>query len=214
MSVTELFERKFLFGLGRHLWNIVGVSGFIALLTGIILFVNSNLYETAKSKENYIGRRKLITTEKIEEATKELLPYEDWVKAEEEKGTEKLLSLKEWSQKKGIDVPDTKTEQGKALKKEYLEYQEAFIDGPASSLYDQYSEYKKPFMEEERSLYAKKDKQNAKYQDYLEDVRERNNVKRSQGLASPFVMSYGLAVIASASISSSLLSIERNTRKD
>ena len=120
MSVTELFERKFLFGLGRHLWNIVGVSGFIALLTGIILFVNSNLYETAKSKENYIGRRKLITTEKIEEATKELLPYEDWVKAEEEKGTEKLLSLKEWSQKKGIDVPDTKTEQGKALKKNIL----------------------------------------------------------------------------------------------
>ena len=73
-------------------------------------------------------------------------------------------------------------------------------------------------MEKERSLYAKKDKQNVKYQDYLEDVRERNNVKRNQGLASPFIMSYGLAVIASASasasISSSLLSIARNTRKD
>ena len=85
MSLTESFERKYLFGLGRHLWNVLGVSGFITLLTGFILLINSNLYETSKSKEDYIGKRKLVTLEKIENATKGLTPFEEWRKAEADK---------------------------------------------------------------------------------------------------------------------------------
>jgi len=213
MSITELFERKFLFGLGRHLWNVVGVSGFISLLTGIILFVNSSFYESAKSKENFFGKRKLITAEKIENATKELLPYEDWIEIKDSKNSVKLLSLQEWSKEKGIAVPDVSTKKGKELKQEYLNYQDEFIDGPATNLWDKYFEYKEPFLLKEKALLNEKVEQEDKYDNYLDQVRYRNEVKKGQAVASPFVMGYGLAVIASASISSAVLSIERNSRE-
>ena len=48
MGITKSFERKFLLGWGRHLWNIVGVSGFIAVLTGGVLFINSAILKTPK----------------------------------------------------------------------------------------------------------------------------------------------------------------------
>ena len=54
MSLAESFERKFLFGLGRHLWNIVGISGFIAVLTGVILLANSTTIQTVKTKQDFI----------------------------------------------------------------------------------------------------------------------------------------------------------------
>ena len=60
MSLAESFERKFLFGLGRHLWNIVGVSGFIAVLTGVILLANSTTLQTAKTKQDFIKSEKVI----------------------------------------------------------------------------------------------------------------------------------------------------------
>ena len=46
MKIANIFEKKFLFGVGRHFWNIVGVSGFIALLTGIILFAEGSIPES------------------------------------------------------------------------------------------------------------------------------------------------------------------------
>ena len=57
MKITKLFEQKFLLGWGRHLWNVVGVSGFVAVLTGIILFGNSLTTQTPKSKMKFIGKR-------------------------------------------------------------------------------------------------------------------------------------------------------------
>ena len=55
--------------------------------------------------------------------------------------------------------------------------------------------------------------QNEEYDNYKKKVIERNNVKYGQRIVSPFVIGYGLAVVASSSLSSALLSIERNTRK-
>ena len=86
MKLANIFEKKFLFGVGRHFWNIVGVSGFIALLTGIILFVEGSILESAKSKERFIGKKKLITAEKISDVTAEMLTYEEW---KDQKGKEK-----------------------------------------------------------------------------------------------------------------------------
>ena len=40
-SLSNIFEKKLIFGIGRHLWNFVSVSGYVTLLTGIILFINS-----------------------------------------------------------------------------------------------------------------------------------------------------------------------------
>ena len=86
MKIANIFEEKFLFRVGRHFWNIIGVSGFIALLTGIILFVEGNTLENAKSKKRFIGKDKIITSEKISNVTAEMLSYEEW---EEQKGKEK-----------------------------------------------------------------------------------------------------------------------------
>ena len=95
MKLANIFERKFLFGVGRHFWNIVGVSGFIALLTGIILFVEGSILENAKSKERFIGKDKLITSEKISNVTAEMLSYEEW-KDQKGKDKQQLLSFDEW----------------------------------------------------------------------------------------------------------------------
>ena len=58
-------------------------------------------------------------------------------------------------------------------------------------------------------LDAQQAKDNAQY---LDDVSDRNSLKRGRAIVSPFVMGYGLAVIASASLSSAVLAIERNSR--
>ena len=245
MKIANIFEKKFLFGVGRHFWNIVGVSGFIALLTGIILFVEGNTLENAKSKERFIGKNKLITSEKISNVTAEMLSYEEW---KDQKGKEKkqllsfdewikenedvqtLFSFEEWITNKEISVPDKSTREYKSLKNEYLKYQEKFISGVGSNQYDNYQVYKEdflekasqeyegyefykePFIKEQKNLSFQKKQQQSKYAQYLDDVSDRNSLKRGRAIVSPFVMGYGLAVIASASLSSAVLAIERNSR--
>ena len=78
MSFINFFEKKLLFSFGRHLWNIAGVSGFIAFLTGVILFAEGNIMEQAKTKEIFIGKKQLITDKKLEDSTSDLLTYEQW----------------------------------------------------------------------------------------------------------------------------------------
>jgi len=247
MKLANIFERKFLFGVARHFWNIVGVSGFIALLTGIILFAEGSIPESAKSKERFIGKDKLITSEKISKITAEMLTYEEW---KDQKGKEKkqLLSFDEWIKKneetqtlfsfdewitnKEISIPEKSSREYKSLKDQYLKYQEKFISGVGSSQYDNYQVYKEdflekasqeyegyelykdPFIKEQKNLSFQKKQQQSKYDQYLDKVDGRNLLKRGRAIVSPFVMGYGLAVIASASLSSAVLSIERNSRKD
>ncbi len=245
MKLANIFEKKFLFGVGRHFWNIVGVSGFIALLTGIILFAEGSILENAKSKERFIGKNKLITSEKISNVTAEMLSYEEW---KDQKGKEKkqllsfdewikenedvqtLFSFEEWITNKEISVPDKSTREYKSLKNEYLKYQEKFISGVGSNQYDNYQVYKEdflekasqeyegyevykdPFIKEQKNLSLLKKQQQSKYDQYLDDVNIRNSLKRGRAIVSPLVMGYGLAVIASASLSSAVLAIERNSR--
>jgi len=40
-KLADTFERKILFDLGRHFWNVVGIAGVVSLLTGGILFASS-----------------------------------------------------------------------------------------------------------------------------------------------------------------------------
>ena len=245
MKIANIFEKKFLFSLGRHLWNIAGVSGFIALLTGIILFAEGSILENAKSKKRLIGKDKLITFEKISKVTAEMLTYDEW---KDQKGTEKkqllsfdewikknedaqtLLSFDEWITNKEISMPDRSTREYKSLKNQYLKYQEKFISGFGSNQYDNYQVYKEdflekasqeyegyevykdPFIKEQKNLSLLKKQQQSKYDQYLDDVNIRNSLKRGRAIVSPLVMGYGLAVIASASLSSAVFAIERNSR--
>ncbi len=56
MGLPKTFERKLFFVFGRHIWNIAGVSGFIALLAGLIVFGDSFNEEKIKSRRQYFGR--------------------------------------------------------------------------------------------------------------------------------------------------------------
>ena len=246
MKIANIFEKKFLFRVGRHFWNIVGVSGFIALLTGIILFVEGSIPESDKSKERFIGKDKLITSEKISKVTEEMLSYEEWKdqKGEDKKellsfdewikenedASETLLSFDEWVSDKKVSMPNKSSQEYKTLKDQYLKYQENFISGVGSNQYDKYQiykedflekasqeyegyeVYKEPFIKEQKSLSFQKKQQQSKYEKYLDEVDNKNVLKRSRAIVSPFVMGYGLAVIASASLSSAVLAIERNSR--
>ena len=151
MGITKSFERKFLLGWGRHLWNIVGVSGFVAVLTGGVLFINSTILKTPKTINEY--------TEKVRNQVKNL---------------EKELMVEV--------IPD-----------------ETIRAEKFAGLYDKKRQLRDLEFEYER---------------YLKKIERENDFKLGQRVISPFIAGYGLAVIASASVSTALLSIERNTRKD
>ena len=168
MGITKHFERKFLLGWGRHLWNIVGVSGFVAVLTGIILFGYSLTTQIPKSKSDFFGKDEFVSDEMIEKIDEMIITF----------------NSSEY-------IPGSS---GK------LSYQE--INKKTADLYSQRYE-----------LEQKIKTQNRDYGIYVEEVRSKNNIKLGQRVVSPFVTGYGLAVIASASVSTALLSIERNTRK-
>ena len=198
MKITKLFEQKFLLGWGRHLWNVVGVSGFIAVLTGIILFGNSLTTQTPKSKMKFIGKKEFVT----DEMTKETAPLSryQWESAEDK--VVPFLSIEEWSEVNSKPYPfssDKKKLINRDVWYEYVEY--------SNMKYDEYLKVATP-------LIRKRNEQDKRYRSYVTGIQSRNSIKRSHGYVSPFVVGYGLAVIASASVSSALLSIERNTRKD
>ena len=56
MGLPQTFERRLFFVFGRHIWNIAGVSGFIALVAGLIVFGDSFNEEKIKSRRQYFGR--------------------------------------------------------------------------------------------------------------------------------------------------------------
>tara|TARA_B100000945_G_C20372498_1_gene592889 strand:- start:203 stop:1102 length:900 start_codon:yes stop_codon:yes gene_type:complete len=64
MGLTKKFERQLFFVFGRHIWNVIGVSGFVALLTGAILFTDSLLIESTKSRREYLGSAFVIKSKK------------------------------------------------------------------------------------------------------------------------------------------------------
>ena len=74
MGIINSFEQKVFFNWSRHLWNFLGISGFIAFSTGVILFLNSTFIEFPKSKSNYFGE-KYISQEMITEITTKLKEY-------------------------------------------------------------------------------------------------------------------------------------------
>ena len=56
MGLTKSFEKKLFFVFGRHIWNIIGVSGFISILAGFILFVSSFSNAELKTRNQYLGK--------------------------------------------------------------------------------------------------------------------------------------------------------------
>ena len=162
MCITEIFERKFLLGWGRHLWNIVGVSGFVAVLTGGVLFINSTILKTPKSFAKYLQQDIQKVRAEVENLEKEL------------------------KDEAYLDQNDKAFSSALRVKKINL-------------LYDKQQQLRNV---------------DQGYEQYKKKIEREIDFKLGQRVLSPFIPGYGLAVIASASVSTALLSIERNTRKD
>ena len=232
MSLADSFERRFLFGLGRHLWNIVGISGFISVLTGIILFGNSMTIETTKSRDQFNKSEKVLSNQiksLKEEKDKELDAIKQKVSPIKISEIEKDLSLEGWSKNNGYLNPlenegtqtideikytsifdRSLTQNEKSILNKYLNFEKNY-DPNKRLIYQEFNEKRSEF---DTKLVEKRQLLESKYNGYLSKVNKRNATKTSHGLISPLIMGYGLGVIASASITSAVLAVERNTRKD
>ena len=232
MSLAESFERRFLFGLGRHLWNIVGISGFISVLTGIILFGNSMTIETAKNKAQFNKSEKVLSNQiksLKQDRDKELDAIKQKVSPIKISEIEKDLSLEGWSKNNGYLNPlenegtqtideikytsifdRSLTQNEKSILNKYLNFEKNYDQNKRLI----YQEFNKTRGEFESKLKIKRQLLETKYKSYLSKLSNRNEIKRSHALISPLIMGYGLGVIASASITSAVLAVERNTRKD
>ena len=106
MGITTNFERKLFFVFGRYIWNVIGVSEFVALLTDCILFFESFATTNLNSKEQYFGRsyatlqsekeyfgNDYLSNEEILDigiSSGEVLVYEEWIEKI------KKMVTKEW----------------------------------------------------------------------------------------------------------------------
>ena len=143
-SLAKGFERKILFGLGRHFWNAVGVAGVISIAAGGI----SYLYSLSPAPQK--------------------VAWCDWISRRDSdfacKGIPQELAG-------GVKLyPPINTNH--KLYKEYLQYQASV-----------------PSQEEDKQR------------------------KMEIRLGSIFAVSYGAGSIATVSVISAILAVERNTRK-
>ena len=157
-GATRFFERQILFGLGRHLWNILGVVGVVASLAGVILFVEGKFGKTQTYRE-WLDKNhpSLLAKNDVESLVKH---YEVRIKQECERGAEA--------------GPDC-------------------FPSNSNLRYD-LQQYHYP-----------------KYETYATDDYALRSVRLATG---PFIVAWGLGVVATVSVISAVLSIERNTRRD
>ena len=143
-GLASAFERKFLFGFGRHFWNVVGVAGVIAIAVGGVSFVRS--------------------FSPIQQA----VGWCDWIKEKDSsfdcRGKSQTLS-------------------GGAK----------FIT-PMNTSHELYGEY-------------------LTYMRSISNQEEQESLQVGQRTLSSFVILWGLASIASVSVISSVLAVERNSRR-
>jgi len=240
MGIINSFEQKVFLNLSRHLWNFLGVSGFIAFSTGVILFLNSTFIEFPKSKSNYFGEE-YINQEMITEINTKLKEYaplkningklvplniSEWI--ESEKKVVPLMTSYEWAEKNSKPYPISKDgkklinsvsweEYTKYRKKQFNLYKKlisAKIDDiKDEDLVSMKNLDKNKLIQKKIELISKQNQQDKIYEIYKNEIEDRNEIKYGQRLVSPLVIGYGLAVVASSSLSAALLSIERNTRK-
>ena len=158
MSLAESFERKFLFGLGRHLWNIVGMSGFISVLTGVILIANSTTIQTLKTKQDFIKSEKVINKainrlEKQKEEELALIDNEIAPLSIEE--IEQDLSLDGWTKKNRKKNPILyKKSQGLEEIKNYLIF-DRNLTSQDKQILQEYLDFEKNYNKEDRLIYNK-----------------------------------------------------------
>jgi len=223
MGITTNFERKLFFVFGRHIWNVIGVSGFVALLAGCILFFESFATTNLKSKEQYFGRSYATLQSKKEYFGKdylsnkeildigissgEVLIYEEWIekmknKKDGYKGIGNWL-LTVWDENADIEYEEYQKKK----------YQEHVMSNIPKDLVSKKQTQDQSYIEYKTKLLKRKKEQAIVYKDYKNDVSQKNSLKEVRRATSLFPISWGFGVLSFSSVMSTVFSIERNTRK-
>lgn len=153
-DLATTFEKRVLFGYGRHLWNILGISGIVATVIGGVALLTSP-FEKVSS-------------------------YEDWLR----------------NQKRGDS--DAKEILG----------QTPIVERLKGRCFEDSEQY---FCDQLRLVQARISSVDARlkgeYQSYASSITERRP-------AAQLLLSWGLGAVATVSVVSSILAIERSVRKD
>tara|TARA_B100000965_G_scaffold228971_1_gene191732 strand:- start:256 stop:981 length:726 start_codon:yes stop_codon:yes gene_type:complete len=237
MGVTNNFERKLFFVFGRHIWNVIGVSGFVALLAGGILFVESFSTTNLKSKKQYFGRSYATTLKskkdyhgkkyvdsnqalldaRIElEKSGKILDYSNWIKEMKNK-EDGYMGYWNFSMSKESDVNseiDFVKQHENYRKRKYLEYQKKIYNqNLPNKLIRKIENQEKSYKNYKNEFLVKQNNQRQEYQDYKNKVTQNNSLKLIRRTTSLLPIGWGFGVLSVSSVISTIFSIERNTRK-
>lgn len=153
-KLATTFEKRVLFGYGRHLWNILGISGTVATVIGGISLLTSP-FERVSS-------------------------YEDWLR----------------NQKRGDS--DATEILGQTSVVERLKY----------NCFEESEQYSCAQLRLVQARIESADvRLKGEYQSYASSITERRP-------AAQLLLGWGLGAVATASVVSSILAIERSVRKD
>ena len=236
MRITNNFERKLFFVFGRHIWNVIGVSGFVALLAGSILFLESFSTTNLKSKKQFFGRS-YATTLKTEkqyygkkyidsnqeflnlrrklEKSGQISDYPKWIKEMKNKENG-YVGYWSWSIKYGSleDERDFVTQHEEYRKRKYLEYEKkVFYQNLPPELIKKIENQDNTYKNYKSEFLSRKEKQEKDYQEYKNKVTQKNSLKYLRRTTSLLPIACGFGVLSLSSVISTIFSIERNTRK-
>ena len=239
MGLTKTFETKLFFPFGRHIWNIIGVSGFVAVLTGLILFIeatpppmkskqqflgnSSSLY--AKTKEQYFGKEYLNEEILIEKNKNKLgkLNYESYKKNMKGKVKEDgYMGYTRWAFSNYAIPRSTDPSKWRKLSDgsdwDYVyahsvyrkrQYLNYLLGSYTVRKIEQQDKDYKKYL---KSFPNKRLALEENYKQYKKDYSIKYTSKIVQRATSLPVMAWGFAVLSFSSLASAVFSIERNSR--
>ena len=161
-KLASRFERQVLFGIGRHLWNVAGVAGVVAVAAGGVLLASS--------------------------VTVGVLSYPDWLK-----------------QQKDQDPAKVREAIGQA----------PVVESWGNRCYETNNpQYCEVFREKKARLQAIAGDWRERYEAYTGPKERWNRDAKLRRAAAPLVAAWGAGTVASVSVISAVLAVERNTRKE
>ena len=228
MGLTKSFEKKLFFVFGRHIWNIVGISGFVSVLIGIIFFANSYTIGELKTRSQYFGESYKLKTKQeffgknfvdyelekqklINSGT--ILGYSTWIK--EMKNMENGYSgywKNDWSNNmvKKYGTDDFTKAYTIYKKQQYDKYVNKFL----GTLQPRINSQNKEYIIYKNNLLSKQKEMENRYEKYKNNFYVNENMKLATRTTSIIPITWGFGVLSVSSVFSAIFSIERNTSKD
>lgn len=213
-SLAQGFERRFLFGYGRHFWNLIGIVGFSMMATGGIYLIDAQFkakqYPLPKDFSRWMCSdqyHQYFVDNKIGHLDKSVNQNYQFVTGIPNSKVECYI-YDEWDRTHYRGKKRPYSEEGLVynynLDSKYVTYpgweeKDGYMVVPTRHI--------KNIFDRGFDLFKKLEKQN-------QQAETNNALKTTRAVASPFLASSGLGLVAFSSLMSAILSIERNTRND